>query len=370
MRLVLSVHGKTHFDRLKWAFLSCIRRLGIGADKDSSMPTTRRALLVGINSYDKAPPLQGCVADAQAMKVRLEQHKDGRPNYECRALLDKTPPGTPITRAVLRQACRELFENFKGEVLFYFSGHGVSTNTGGYLCTSDAVANDAGIPMDEIVNMAMASPASDILLLLDCCHGGNLGNSPLLNSKGSDNPLATLRENMTVIAASRDVQVSVETNGHGLFTAAVLDALDGGAADPIGWVTASSIYAYVERRFGSWDQRPVYKSHATGVTVVRQCASLLDRFKLQRLVELFPQSDFKYLLDPEYEPEDEHGNVREPVNREKVEIATLFKEYRDAGLVKSSIPGEQFYWVARRCHTVELTPRGREYWWLVANKKL
>ena len=78
----------------------------------------------------------------------------------------------------------------------------------------------------------------------------------------------------------------------------------------------------------------------------------------------------QYRLDPEYEPEDEHGNVHQPVNEEKVAIAQLFKEYRDAGLLRPSMKGEQLYWTARRGHSVELTPRGREYWWLVKKEKL
>ena len=97
---------------------------------------------------------------------------------------------------------------------------------------------------------------------------------------------------------------------------------------------------------------------------------MIERLKLQRLPKLFPDAGFKYGLDPEYEPEDENGNVKEPVNYEKVEIAQLFKSYRDAGLLRPSDPTLQLYWVARFGKTVELTPRGREYWWLVANDKL
>ena len=167
--------------------------------------------------------------------------------------------------------------------------------------------------------------------------------------------MALLRENVTIIAASRGSEVSLEAGGHGLFTAAVIDALDGGAADHMGWVTAPSIYGDVERRFGAWDQRPVYKSHTTRVTVVRECAPLIDRLKLRQLVKWFPNQDYRYPLDPEYEPDDEYGNRHEPVNDEKVAIAQLFKEYRDAGLLKSSKPNKQLFWTARRSHTVELT---------------
>jgi len=327
----------------------------------------RAALIVGIDTYAHFESLSACVTDAEAMSVALGRHKDGKINYECRSLLDRMEDGHPITRASFREACQELFD-FSGDVLLYFSGHGYLSSTGGYLCTSDAQTNDWGVPMQEIVDMAMRSPAREILLILDCCHGGDIANPTVM--KGGTNPLALLREEMTVIAASRDSQLSLEEAGHGLFTAAVLDALAGGAADHMGWVTAPAIYAYVSRRFGAWGQRPVYKTNATDVLVVRECEPLIDRLKLHRLTELFPSVDHKYMLDPEFEPEDEDGNVKEPVNQTKTEIAQLLKQYRDAGLLRASDPRQQLYWVARRNGTVELTARGREYWWLVDNGKI
>jgi hypothetical protein len=332
----------------------------------------RRALIVGIDTYANASRLSSCVADAEAVGKLFERNADETPNYVCRVLTDKTEDGQPITRAALRGACEELFAHFKGDVLFYFSGHGVMTPFGGHLCAYDSKRGDWGVPMQEIVELALDSEARDIVMILDCCHSGDIADPGLLNPKRGGDPLAVLRENMTVIAASLKAQPSVEMGGHGLFTAALLDALAGGAADPMGWVTAPSIYAYVERRFGSWAerQRPVYKSYATSVRVVRECAPLIDRLKLRRLVELFPTQDHKYRLTPAHEPEDEHGRVRKPVDKEKVAVARLLKEYRDAGLLKPSTPDEQLYWTARRRHTVELTLRGQEYWWLVKNKKI
>lgn len=79
-----------------------------------------------------------------------------------------------------------------------------------------------------------------------------------------------------------------------------------------------------------WEQRSVYKSHATNVAIIRKCAPLLEREKLVELEKRFPDPHHRMKLDPEYEPEDEHGNVREPVNREKVRIAKPLKEVRDA----------------------------------------
>lgn len=321
----------------------------------------RRALLVGINKYDEFHNLSTCVADATAMKALLERNADGGPNYSCRLMAyggRKHPD--KITMPKLREACHELFKYRGDDVLLYFSGHGATTSVGGYLVTAEAEADNWGIPMQEILDLANSSPARDVLIILDCCHAGAAGN--VLFDRGT--PLAIVRENMTIIAASRASESALESEKYSLFTASVLDALDGGAADHMGWVTAQAIYTYVERGFGGWMQRPVYKSHASDLTVVRRCAPLIERIKLQELVKLFPAVDFKFRLDPKYEPEDENGNMHKPVNMKKVALAKLFKEFRDVGLLKST-SGEQFYWVARHSGTLELTLRGREYWRLL-----
>lgn len=328
----------------------------------------RRALIVGINTYPAAGDLLACATDAKAVAKALRRHKDGERNFDCIVLPDQTRSGSLITRPRLRAELNALF-SFDGDVLLYFSGHGFLSKTGGLLCTSDATKDDWGIPMQEVVDLALRSPARQLLLILDCCHGGDIANAAMSRLPGED-PIATLRENMTVIAASRGTETAAEAGGHGLFTRALLDALEGGAADHMGFVTAPALYSYVSRRFSAVDQRPVYKTNATEILSVRKCEPLIDRLRLWELVKHFPQADFKFPLDPEYEPEDENGNVKEPVNEEKVAIAKLFKDYRDVGLLKPSNPKLQLYWVARHRGTVELTPRGQEYWWLVYHDKL
>ena len=147
----------------------------------------RVALLVGINYYQQVLGLSGCVKDATDMSLVLGRHKDGKPNYKCELLLGKED--NPITRPRLRMACQKLFTNVRGEVAFYFSGHGVLTQSGGMLCTSDATKDDWGIPMQEIVHFASKSPARSILLILDCCHSGDIANPALLNMRGGASPL-------------------------------------------------------------------------------------------------------------------------------------------------------------------------------------
>ena len=329
----------------------------------------RRALIVGIDTYAGGDGLMACAADATAVAHALARHKNGEKNFDCELLADETPSGATVTRPRLRAALTDLFA-FDGVVLFYFSGHGFLSRTGGWLGTSDGTRDDWGISMHEIVDLALQSPAREVLLVLDCCYGGDLCSSGALGGGAGRMPLATLRENLTVMAASRSRQEAVAVASRSCFTAALLDALEGGAADHMGFVTAPAVYAYVDRRFSPLEQRPVFKTNATEVLVVRRCEPLIDQLRLRRLAALFPTADFRYRLDPEYEPEDEHGRLAVPLNEEKVEIARLFKTYRDVGLLRPSNPNHQLYWAARACETVELTPRGREYWWLTVNGKI
>ena len=322
---------------------------------------TRRALLIGIDQYDKISPLKGCVNDALAMQEVLERHENGNRNYDCRVL---TSPGRkPITRRFLREQWTELFENFDGDVLFYFSGHGSPTNVGGYLVTQDGEPGDPGIAMNDLLVLANRSKAKSILLILDCCFGGDLGNPPNLQSDGSIENQALLKEGLTILAASRPTQIASELAGHGVFTNLVLGALKGGASDIRGRVSAASIYAYVEQALGAWDQRPVYKSHADRLPPVRFCRAWVPDSLLRELPNIFPQSDSIFAMDPSFEITDP---ARKPEN---VELFDKFKVLRNARLLTTQ-EDKDLYYVALESKWVQLTPLGQFYWELVKRGRI
>ncbi|GLR90909.1 caspase family protein [Bradyrhizobium iriomotense] len=119
---------------------------------------SKRALLVGINQYDHVSSLGACVADAKAMDELISFHSNRSRNFDTRLM---TSPGTkPVTRATLRTAWDDLFGGFKGDVLFYFSGHGSTTSTGAYLVTQEGTPGDPGLAMDDLVNLANKSSAT------------------------------------------------------------------------------------------------------------------------------------------------------------------------------------------------------------------
>lgn len=317
------------------------------------MDTNKRALLVGIDHYDVMPRLTGCVADAQCMCELLAHHADGSPNYDCRLLT--SADRQPITRAYLRAQWHNLFDNFDGHILLHFSGHGAPTRAGGVIVTQDGVRGDPGLSMDELLVLASKSPAKSVLLLIDCCYAGNIGDLALLQGSGNGPGQAVIREGLTILAAARPTETAQEAAGNGVFTKLVLGALAGGAADVRGRVSAASIYAYAEQALGSWDQRPMYKSYADRLPPVRLCKPSVPDPLLRELPELFPEEDSLYRLDPTYEYTEATAKTAH------VAIFNKLKVLRNANLLTTK-SGKDLYFIALEGDWAKLTPLGRLYW--------
>jgi hypothetical protein len=158
----------------------------------------RRALCVGIDLYPFGT-LRGCVNDAERMSVLLTKHEDGTPNFDCRTMRAiANGVGDKVGRPELRKAVKELFRQPAEVALLHFSGHGTVNDLDGYLVTQDAAAYDEGLAMSEVLKMANDSKTEEVVILLDCCHAGNLGNPPVVN-----NARAMLREGISILTASR-----------------------------------------------------------------------------------------------------------------------------------------------------------------------
>jgi hypothetical protein len=251
----------------------------------------RRALCVGIDEYEFGQ-LAGCANDAQRMRAMLSTHQDGSPNFDCRTLIAPQGQKGLVTRGVLREHLQRLFKDPADVVLFHFSGHGTVNNLDGYLVTQDAARYDEGVAMSDVLKLANDSKAKEVVLLLDCCFSGQLGNPPAI-----DNAKAFLREGISILTAGRGDQPSLEAGGGGVFTSLVVDALDGGAANLLGAVSAPAIYAFVEAALGAWDQRPLFKAHVSSVLELRCCTPPIERVLLRQLPTFFPLPAEDHPLD-------------------------------------------------------------------------
>lgn len=317
----------------------------------------RRALCVGIDEYDFGA-LTGCVNDAQRVCTLLARHQDGAPNFDCRTLVARLTEKNQVTRSVLREHLERLFGEPADVALFHFSGHGTVNNLDGYLVTQDAKAYDEGVAMSAVLKLANDSKAKEVVILLDCCFSGNLGNAPTI-----DNMKSMLREGVSIITASRGDQPSVETNGGGIFTSLVVDALEGGAADLLGSVSAPSVYTFVESALGAWDQRPLFKAHVSNVVELRICAPPIPRQILRRLPEIFPLPAEDHPLDPSFEstaPAADSANV------------LRMDELQALNRVHLVVPvdTQHMYDAAMQSKACRLTPSGRYYWRLAKGGRI
>jgi hypothetical protein len=211
--------------------------------------------------------------------------------------------------------------------------------------------------MNDILQLANQSKAKEVLLILDCCFSGHLGDPS--NFQG----YAQLREGVTILAASSPAELAKERDGQGVFTGLILNALRGGGADMRGFVTATSVYSYVEQALGAWDQRPILKSYSNGLSAIRRCKALVPDEALRMLPKLFTEQSSKYQLAPSYE------FTFPSAIQEHVEIFNRFKVYRNAGLLQT-VNGDDLYFAAMDFNPVELTPLGRFYWRLAKEHRL
>lgn len=318
----------------------------------------RRALCVGVDKYPFGS-LVGCVSDADRLGTLLTKHADGAPNFDCRKILAGAADGIDVvTVSTLRKAVHELFRQPAEVALFHFSGHGTVSDLDGYLVTQDATSYHEGVSMSEVLKLANDSQSNEAVVLLDCCYSGNLGNPPVIN-----NMRALLREGVSLLTASRAAQPSVEVNGGGVFTSLVIDALDGGAADILGNVTAPSMYAFVEGALGAWDQRPLFKCHVSRVTDLRRCQPPIERSVLRELPGLFPLPVEDLPLSPAYEASCEERDDR------KVAVFSKLQALNRVHLVVPvGVP--HMYDAAMQRRGCRLTAAGRYYWRLARNGRI
>jgi hypothetical protein len=333
----------------------------------------KRALLVGIDHYGNAAgSLSGCVADATAMNELLARNHDGTPNWTTKLITSRSGD-VSITRGALRRALtNDLFANPRDlDLLFYFAGHGAQTAWGADLVAQDASGDNYGVSMNDLLTLANDSSARSVTILLDCCFSGDIGNVPGLQAVGVAESFridkALLRENVTLMAASRGSQTSQESDGHGEFTRLLLSGLEGGATDHQGKVTALSLYGYISPAFDAFQQRPVLKTHLTSPVVLRAGPPWLDSAMLQQLTSHFPAEDHRLQLTPAHEGRNRPLPPGQSGTAEQQEFDYLGR-LRNANLVTTD-GRRDHYWVAMESGYVYLTPLGR-YFWRLVNRNL
>ncbi len=323
----------------------------------------RNALIVGINNYPNGK-LKCCITDANDVAKLLEYNEDMSRNFSIIKLLDEE-----ATYDNILDKLDLVFNDDSDIALFYFSGHGFDDKNDGKICTIDYEQHHWGISFRTIIEHIYDSKCKNKIIILDCCHAGKLGNFSMIGDS------TILKCGTTILTACNTCEYAIESNGHGLFTKLLIDALEGGASDIFGRITPGSIYSYIDSSLGSFDQRPLFKSHVKSFVTIRTANAKMSVLEMRYLMELFPYESYLFKLDSSYEPTNYPGSkdigendLKKPFFLENNgKIFELLQKAVSNGLIKPSNEKHMFY-AAMNSDTCELTDIGKHYWLLAKNK--
>ena len=310
---------------------------------------TRRALLIGIDDYPSAP-LKACVNDAEELSKLLESNQSGSANFGIKLCLNLA------RKDQVMKEIRGLFEGRHDIALLYFSGHGLITGGEGYIVAPDYRKYDEGIPVRSILELSAQSKSLCKIIILDCCFSGTIGQ---LNGRSED---SLLPPDTVVLTACRTDEVAVEKNGHGIYTNLLLQALKGGAADLFGRISPASVYSFIDKSLGGWDQRPVFKANIDRLVTLRTVNPPIVEDALRAITQLFPEPYFQFKLDKTFE-------FTEPTAiSENVAKFKILQKLERVGLV-IPVEEEHLYWAAINEKYCCLTELGAHYWSMIFNKR-
>ena len=321
----------------------------------------RRALLVGIDNYPNNA-LRCCCNDVDSLNSLLGKHEDGSVNFETRVKKNISE------KSKLIADIKECFSGDADVALFYYSGHGCIEANGGYLVTPDYNRHDMGVSLQNILDIVNNSKCKDKFVILDSCFSGDMGNTSF-----TKDGMSVIGEGVTILTACREIESAMELDGHGVFTALLLNALSGEAADLTGHVTIGGIYAYVDKALGAWEQRPIFKTNVNRFTSLRDVSPRVNLDILRKITKYFLKEDDEFLLDPSYEPTNSKKvphNVVEPYAVDvNTKIFADLQKLEGVGLVVP-VDEEHMYYAAMNSRSCKLTTIGKQYWRLVKKGKI
>lgn len=210
------------------------------------------ALIIGINKFQYASPLQYAVNDAQAIKDTLI-NSFGFEKACVRFLFDEKATRKNIMSAYMSYSQTGTAPDDR--LIVFFAGHGItrggSRGEVGFLLPHDGNPMDLStlIRWDELTYNAELIRAKHILFVMDACYGGLALSRGI--SAGSMRFLKDmlLRHARQVLTAGKADQVVADSGGprpsHSVFTGHFLDALNGKAATDNGIITANGVMSYV-----------------------------------------------------------------------------------------------------------------------------
>lgn len=226
--------------------------------RKSSVKPTMHVLTVGVSHYlDSGIDLKHAADDALAIASELKARGRGlfaKVNVS-KPLLDRE-----VTYTNLEKRFVELASQIKPDDVFvlYIAGHG-EVREGRYLFipanliyTNGQVLVKDAVDEEKLRSLLAKIPAQKSLVLFDTCSAGAFANGPAfaarsMDQKGALDRLMTATGRAFLAAAGSGEQALEGYQGHGIFTAALLEGLRHADTNKDGFVDVTELDAFVRR---------------------------------------------------------------------------------------------------------------------------
>ncbi|MDJ0600504.1 MAG: caspase family protein, partial [Crocosphaera sp.] len=250
---------------------------------------TKYALIIAIPEYDHDhfKPLEKTTQDGEAIAKILHQYGD----YDITRLPRK---GNTDTAEYEMKAGRVTDEDLYSELelfltqkaknqpaLIYFTGHGFTIcdrlgRENGFLATSNCKITDKdgknkqenALPLEHLNCLIDQANLSELVLLLDCCHSGNLIET---HSIQKDLKTFEYRQNYYLITACRSFETAktIRKAEHSVFSGAIIEGLSDKNKDENGKISCDRLFDFVNRKIGGKLQTPMHMGIGGSITLVK-----------------------------------------------------------------------------------------------------
>ncbi len=314
----------------------------------------RGAVIVGIDHYP-GKPLTGCSTDALKVKELMARNFDGSPNFETVALTSKEQGRPVLTANYIKEQIRQLVQSEATVIYIHFSGHAEIVDGEIVLLGQD----DSPLRLQSIMALLGENSTRSSVVTLDCCFSGSVGRNIFLHSNHSVIPDRT-----AIISSSRKDERSWEKQfDQGQFSSVLCEGLAGRAADVLGNVTVTSLYAYLDESFGLMNQRPTLKASLNRVVGLRTCRPRVPLEILRSLPDVFESHEAEVVLDPR------NDGTNSVVSSDRTDVSRRLQQCVAANLAEpvSYVPVHHAAVPGRACR---LTSLGKRYWSLAKSDRV
>ncbi|MGE0285358.1 MAG: caspase family protein [Bradyrhizobium sp.] len=256
----------------------------------TATPPNLFVLAVGVNDYyDSRLRLTHAVPDATALAEGFKKAGSGLyASVEVKTVLD-----SDVTLANLDKVFAEMSQKVspRDVFMFFLAGHGKTKSGRYYFLPRDFRYEDdnsiekAGIGQDKFQAWFASIRARKSILLYDTCESGSLTGT---NARGSDvderlgalNRMARATGRTFLTATTDDAPALEGFRGHGVFTYALLDALDRADVNKNGLIEVSELADYIDQKV------PDYSYEAFKLRQIPQRSIVGNNFALTNKVEV------------------------------------------------------------------------------------